>query len=394
MESMYSLDLKLIYALDFFFSLASALVSIAIPLFAYSLGASQLEIGVLGFAHMGIQIPLCVYFGRLSDRAGRTRLLMLSVLCASAALTLLTVSGSLLLLFVVRLILGFASSIFYPVSGALTADRAPAGKMVKVMGLSSLFYGVAWAIGPVVSGYLIDYFRSYFATFLLGAIFTFTMYPLIISLSRRRGRGQEAGVRSRKESLVTEASGAHQAKRSILAWAFVGVSLQGFILGVIFNIFPVYSVIIGFSEAETGLFSAIANMMSILVFFFIGRLSDRLTKLNICILGAAFCVTVVMVPLARDFVPMAFSIAMVGLGAAIIYPTSKAAVLELSMVKRGSYIGLYESVSVGGMSAGSLLGGTLASYVALEAPYYFISAMAVAVVLFLSLFARRNDIKS
>ena len=124
---------------------------------------------------------------------------------------------------------------------------------------------------------------------------------------------------------------------------------------------------------------------------FIGRLSERVTKLNICIMGAAFCAAAVMVPFARDFVPMAFSLAIVGLGAAIIYPTGRAAVLELSPEKRGSYIGFFESVGMVGMSAGSLIGGALASYVTLEAPYYFTSAMAVAVVLLLALFARKKN---
>ena len=246
MESVYSLDLKLIYAFGLLFSLTCSLVSIAIPLYAYSLGASQLEIGVLGFAYMGIQIPLCVYFGRLSDKSGRLKLLTLCLLCSSAALTLLTVSDSLLLLYVIRLVLGFSSSIFYPVSAALTADSAPTGKMVKVMGLSSVFYGIAWAIGPTISGYLIDYFQNFIATFLLAAVTTLTLYPLIISISRRRHRGQEANLRFNEKPRVTKASISDQTQKSILGWSFTAVALQGLIIGVTAYIFPVYSVIIGF----------------------------------------------------------------------------------------------------------------------------------------------------
>ena len=82
---------------------------------------------------------------------------------------------------------------------------------------------------------------------------------------------------------------------------------------------------------------------------------------------------------------------MVGLGTAIIVPTSRAAVLELSSAKRGSYIGLYESIATGGMSSGSFLGGALAGYVALEAPYYFSAIMAVAVILLLTYFVRRRS---
>jgi MFS family permease len=391
MESAYNQYLRFIYVLIFLFALANSLVTIAVPLFAYSLGASQLEIGILGLTYVGIQIPLSVFFGRLSDKAGRLKLLVLSLLCYSLSLTLLTVSDSLLLLYFVRAIGGFAASIFWPVTGAMCADRAPSGKMVKVMGLSNVSWGISSVIGPTVSGYLIDHFQNFTATFLAGAIATLATYPIIIYMSRISRKDKGVSQQSYEKPSVTEAPGATQGNRSVLAWSFTAVAFYGVISGVIWNMFPVYSVIIGFSKTVTGLFSTIANVMSIILFLGIGRLSERFTKLNLCVLGAAFCTLVILVPLARSFVPIAFSIAMVGLGTAIIHPTSRAAVLELSSAKRGSYIGIYESIVTSGMSAGSFLGGALAGYVALEAPYYFSSAMAVAVFLFLIFFARRKN---
>ena len=389
MESAYRFDLKLIYAINFLFPLTNSLVAISIPLFAYSLGASQLEIGILGFAYMGIQIPFSVYFGRLSDKVGRLKLLALCLLCSSAALTLLTVSNSLPLLYAIRLILGLASSIYYPISGALTADSAPPRKMVKVLVIANIFYGISWAVGPSISGYLIEY-QNFTSTFLLANIVTLTMFPLIIFMSRRGHRSQGIGLRSFEKPLATETSRANQAQKSILAWAFIVVALQGFILGVNTNIFPVYSVIIGFSKTETGFFLTIGNVMSVLLFLFIGRLSERVTKLNMCILGTTLCMAIIMVPFARDFTLMTFSIAIVGLGTAIIYPTSKAAVVEMSQTKRGSYLGVYEGIATSGMAVGSLLGGALANYVALEAPYYFTITMALAVILFLTFFSRKR----
>ena len=305
MKSVYNLHLRLIYSLIFLFSLANALVMIAVPLFAYDLGASQLEIGLLGLVYVGIQIPLSIYFGRLSDKAGRMKLLTVSLLCSSLALTLLTVSNSLSLLYVVRLIGGFAASIFWPVTGALTADKAPSGKMVKVMGLSSVSWGISSVIGPTISGYLIDYFQNFTVTFLLGAIVTLTTYPVITYISRTNHKYSEEKPHSRIEPSVVEAPSVDKNYRQILTWSLAAVAFYGLISGVVWNMFPVYSVIIGFSKTVTGFFTTIANVMSILLFLIIGRLSERLTKLKLCILGAAFCVAVVIIPLTRDFVPIA-----------------------------------------------------------------------------------------
>jgi MFS transporter, DHA1 family, multidrug resistance protein len=391
MESAYSLDLKLIYVFDVLFSLTSALVAIAIPLYAYSLGASQVEIGVLGFAQMGIQIPFCIYFGRMSDKSGRIKLLLICLISSSAALTLLTFNSSLLLLYGIRLVLGFSNSIFYPVSGALTADFAPRGKMVKVMGLSSVFYGIAWATGPTISGYLIDYFQSFTAPFLLAAAITFTLYPLILIISRRKHKGPKADSDPYKKTEAPKPSTSSQVHLYTLTWSLIAVALQGLIIGVTANIFPVYSVIIGFTKTETGFFLTIINVMSVLLFLFIGRLSEHVTKINICIMGSALCAAAVMVAFARAFIPMALSLAVIGLGAAIIYPTGRAAVLDLSAEKRGSYMGFFESVGMVGMSSGSVVGGVLASYVSLEAPYYFTAAMALAVVFLLTYFKRKRS---
>jgi MFS family permease len=263
--------------------------------------------------------------------------------------------------------------------------------MVKVMGLASVSWGISSVIGPTISGYLIDYFQNFTVTFLVGAIVTLTTYPIIIYISRTNHKDSEEKPHSRSEPSVIEAPDVDKNHRQILTWSLAAIAFYGLISGVVWNMFPVYSVIIGFSKTVTGLFSTIANVMSILLFLVIGRLSERLTKLKLCILGAAFCVAVVIVPLTKDFIPIAFSIALVGLGTAIIVPTSRAAVLELSSAKRGSYIGIYESIATGGMSAGSFLGGALAGYVALEAPYYFSAIMAVAVILLLTYFVRRRS---
>jgi MFS family permease len=385
----YNSSLIRIYLLIFLFSLSVSVTFIAIPLLAYSLNASQLEIGLLGSVYTGIQIPLSIYFGKLSDKIGRVKLLTISLMCASFSMVLLTLNNSLLLLFFIRGLGGLAAAIFWPVSGALSADKAPGDKMVKVMGLSSVAFGISSIIGPSISGLLIDYFQNFTTTFLVGTAISLASYPVLLSLSRIDGKIQKSNYDTQQKSSKIGTT-LDKREKTVLAWSMIAIVFYGFTSGGLWNLFPVYSVIVGFSKIVTGLFQTIASVMSVVMFFAIGRLSGRVSKITLCTVGSALCISIILVALSREFLTLAFAVAMFGLGTGIIYPTARAAVMELSSKKRGYYIGIYEGITTTGMATGALLGGTLANYIALESPYYLYSVMAVVVTLTLIIFYRRN----
>ena len=383
----YNSSLMRIYLLVFLFSLSVSVTFIAVPLFAYALKASQLEIGLLGSVYTGVQIPLSVYFGRLSDKIGRMKLLAISLICTTLSMMLLTFNSSLLLLFLIRALGGFAAAIFWPVSGALSADKAPKDKLVKVMGLSSAALGISSIIGPSISGLIIDYFQNFNITFLAGTVISISAYPVLLSLSRIEGKTQKK-ISEEHHGLSKIGTALNRRERRVLVWSAIAIGFYGFVSGGLWNLFPVYSVMIGFSKTVTGLFQTISSVMNVIIFFAIGRLSARASKITLCAIGAALCMPIILVAFSRGFLPLAFAVGMFGLGTGIIYPTGRAAALELSSEKRGYYIGIYEGITTTGFASGALFGGSLANYIALESPYYLYSILALVVTLALVMFSR------
>jgi len=379
-----------IYMLTFLFSLSVSMNFLTVPLFAYSLGASQLEIGLIGFVYTGMQIPLSIFFGRLSDRVGRMKLLLASLIFSSSSMMLLALNSDLLPLFLIRPLGGIASAIFWPVSGALIADNARRGDMVKVMGLVNVCWGLSSMIGPVMVGFLMDYFKDIRIAFLFGTLISLATFP-IAAMLRRSLSVQREGLKQEKGALGSKDVPSKSIDRTILAWSFLAIMLFGFLLGIVDNLFPVYSVMLGFSKTMTGMFQTISSVASVMAFWSVGYVSARFGKLNSTLIGTLACAAIAIVAVYSDLASIAFAMALIGLGTGIIHPTARAAVLELSSSRRGYYIGILESLSTGGMSIGAVVGGALATYVNRESPYYFSSLMAITVFLVLLILSRRKD---
>ena len=166
--------------------------------------------------------------------------------------------------------------------------------------------------------------------------------------------------------------------------------LWGFLIGIVTNLFPVYSVMLGFSKTMTGMCSTIQSIAGVIAFWSVGLLSARLGKLSSTLVGALSCAAIAIVPVYRDPASIASAMALFGLGTGIIHPTARAAVLELSSSRRGYYLGMLESLSTGGMSIGAVVGGALATYINPGSPYYFSSLMALIVSLALLLLSKRK----
>jgi len=61
------------YGISFTTSLVNGLVAPVVPLFSLRLGASPLELGLIGSVGAAVYVFFALLMGRLSDRVGRSR---------------------------------------------------------------------------------------------------------------------------------------------------------------------------------------------------------------------------------------------------------------------------------------------------------------------------------
>src|SRR2546430_12156624 len=79
-----------------------------LPYYAQSFGARGLLFGALVGAYSGMQFLATAVLGRLSDRVGRRPILLTTMVINAAGYVLFALAGSYVVLFVARLVSGFA----------------------------------------------------------------------------------------------------------------------------------------------------------------------------------------------------------------------------------------------------------------------------------------------
>lgn len=148
--------LTAIYISVFASFLGAGIVSPLIPAYVQSFGASGMMIGFV-FASFSLSRTLFLpYFGRLSDRRGRRRLILtgLGLYCASTWLYL--GAGDLTQIIAARLCQGVAAAMVWPIATAYVGDLAPQGREGTEMGRLNLINFLGLSFGPFFGGIIND----------------------------------------------------------------------------------------------------------------------------------------------------------------------------------------------------------------------------------------------
>jgi MFS family permease len=152
----------------------------------YRVTLAALFVGLLGL----LRSLGGVLFGFLSDRMDREIACTLGGSAALVGVVLFllvrhTTSPWILYAFVIVLGLGHGST--GPINIATMADLFPGNSLGRIIGASSIGYGLGGAVGPYLAGYFYDYAESYTVPFLLLMV-SFSLWVLAIWMAAPRHR--------------------------------------------------------------------------------------------------------------------------------------------------------------------------------------------------------------
>ena len=128
--------------------------------------------------------------GSLSDRFGRRRVLLVSLLCFAADYALMAFAPTLAWLVLGRAVAGIAGATYAP-ANAVIADVTPPEKRGAVFGLLGAAFGGGFILGPAVGGLLVGLgarapFVAAAALALANAALVFALMPETLAPERRR----------------------------------------------------------------------------------------------------------------------------------------------------------------------------------------------------------------
>jgi DHA1 family tetracycline resistance protein-like MFS transporter len=146
-------SLLTIFIIIFVDLLGFGLILPLLPYIGEKYGANEFQIGILGATYSLFQFISSPILGRLSDRFGRKKLLILSQIGSVFGYCLLAFSNSLPLIFLSRIIDGTTGGNI-SIAQAYIADVTDEKNRARGMGLIGAAFGLGFIFGPITGGLL------------------------------------------------------------------------------------------------------------------------------------------------------------------------------------------------------------------------------------------------
>ena len=148
------------------FMICTGIIYSILSIYMASLGLTKSEIGTLftaGAVGAAISSP---FWGTLSDRFGRKKIMVFSMAAFAIVFLGYAFSRTYIHLVLVQVWEGLAWAAMGSTAVALVADVVPEESRGKAMGIYNMTWNMGWIVGPSMGGFISDHF-GFMTTFLL-----------------------------------------------------------------------------------------------------------------------------------------------------------------------------------------------------------------------------------
>jgi len=382
---MVSRTLLLLFTVVFAAQLGVGIISPLLPIYAQSMGATGLWLGMIVAVYAMARFVAMPIVGRYSDEHGRRRLIIFG-LAAYALLSLGYITADTPeSLTIIRFAHGISSALIIPVAMAYVGDLAPRGQEGRYLGFFhvAMFLGVG--CGPLLGGVLADYLSMDAAFITMGLLALANLVFVMIELPESAA-AYEAAPRVPYRTILYERS-----VQAVLAYRMANALGQGVVMAFL----PIYAV------GELGLpLSLVGVILSSRMLTLSalqgpsGILSDVYSRVAMVLVGGTiFVVALLAMPLATDAVQL-LAINVVGAtGTALSIAATSAITATLGReMGMGTLMGLMSAAMAMGMAIGPLLGGLIYDAYGISELFYVGGACsALGVVSFMVLMRRDRN---
>ena len=175
-----------------------------LPIYARTLGATGVTIGIFFASFPLAQILFMPMIGRLSDQYGRKKFVAAGLfLCSLLSLWYIYAPG-IFSLIVGRFLQGAAIALIIPIASAYVGDLAPPEKRGAYMGIFNLFLTSSFGVGPLVGGWLSDAYGMEASFYWMGGLNLVALLAVLLLLPEAR---PAAHARAHRRLIVTFCGG-------------------------------------------------------------------------------------------------------------------------------------------------------------------------------------------
>jgi MFS family permease len=329
-----------------------------LPLYARSLGAGTIEIGVINSLFMLAAGSFSMPLGIMSDRLGRKRMVLAGLLISALTSFLLAFSTTSPQMMVIYVFAGIGIAAFGPTMMSFVADFSPLTHIGRSYGWYTMAIYGGMSLGPTIGG-LFAYLLSYQWVFAISGILGFIVFLIaLLSFPKQRPAHPSGPPKRDNRKIMRELL----ANRPLLAcWLVTLCSCFGF--GVFITFQPLYASDQGIGVGKIGLIfgtQAIVNALSRIPF---GYLSDRVQRRSSLVLWGllVYSASIAGIGLSTSLAMHLISAVGMGIGMGIAFTAVGALISELVPAdSRGFAMGGYNTCIYAGMMLSSLIMGAVA----------------------------------
>jgi len=389
---------KIVNALAVCMALQMTSFVMILPLFArrfteFDAGVEALSLSAMAYALTStLAAP---FMGALSDRFGRRPLILASLAVYILAFCGYLFASSAEMIILLRGITGAFTAGLVPAVIGIVADLAPTDRRAQLIGVVNGGASIGWIVGPVLGGMLYDHW-GYEVSLIASILMAVTTFMVALLTLRN----------------IQHVSAHQFAATSLIDWKFspktfresLPESLSSFIilLGIFFTVMFAWAFIeprfmfyaydnLEWNSSMLGIVMSTYGIALMVGEFSLSRLSDHLGRKPVILIGLVlFSAQFIGLAFSRDYILIATTFVIAGLGNALFDPALSAYILDISPAEhQGRILGIKSMAG----SMGNILGPALVALITaiLTAQDIFLVASGVVLLVtfaFLSIQAK------
>jgi len=365
--------------------LGVGIISPLLPIYTKTLGATGIQLGIIfaGFSiARAISMPV---IGKTSDKYGRKIFICIGLFIYAIMSIGYALSKTAFHLGTVRFLQGFAAGMIMPIATAYIGDIAPKGREGTYMGYFYVAFFLGFGSGPLIGGFLSDYFGMRTAFYTMGGfnflafVFAFSFLPGI-EVHRQRNNISISYTTMIRESKVI---------KGLFTFRFTNALARG-----IFACFlPIFAGIkLGLSGSEIGILISTSFLLNGIFQAPGGRLADRFSRRRLVMLGIIVdIVCLSLIPLTNSFGQLLTICIVSSATRALSLPSATAMIAgEGKKYGMGSSMGIFNMALSLGMASGPLIGGLVSDSIGVKFSFYFAAGAELVGILLFAVFTTQR----
>ena len=367
----------------------------------------SLHVGLITAAFPLTQFFFSSYLGSLSDKIGRRPLILAGIAGFSISTFIFSLGGSIVLLYISRLMAGIFTAGFVTASGACIADKTSKEKRGKYFAMLSSVAGLGAVAGPLLGNlfskvnvqfnlpfgqFILDKFS---APFVISAALTLVVFVLYIFFLKESMNNKEKNtlqvVTKVKVSLLPNWKSLSKTFILLLSLSFISQLALSMFEGT----FALHSQrLFSFGPKQMSLvFIVCGSLMGLLQLGPVAWLIEKKGENILLPFGFLFLsIGIFMLTISKEMKWILIYVSFISMGMAILTPSLASLITKNSGKEYGASLGIFSSINSLGQVAGVVLGGIIMIW--FDHLAYWIVAATLLVVAYLVLSKKRLLINS